>query len=211
MKELWYGSLTQPDSVGISDILFDKRIPYTKDNRYYQLNTTYVPGPGRDAVGDGRRARQADSAAPRPPAAAAVLRWRVNADDGNPPVDQRLNSTDPSANLNTGLRALVRADDSWLTPTDVEIGQAIEDAIKDAAGSSSTSGYTPYTPYGRSGYGGYGSGGGGSYSRLQSPVNNQTPYANQMQFINTPATIIRRSTIRRERFDSDRGRLNQWQ
>ena len=59
--------------------------------------------------------------------------------------------------------------------------------------------------------GGGGGGGGGSAARLQAPQDQQVPYANEIQNVNISNPIIRRASIRRERADSQRGRLNQWQ
>ena len=58
---------------------------------------------------------------------------------------------------------------------------------------------------------GGGGGGGGSAARLQAPQDQQVPYANEIQNVNISNPIIRRASIRRERADSQRGRLNQWQ
>ena len=62
--------------------------------------------------------------------------------------------------------------------------------------------------YGRRGGGG---GGGGSFTRLQAPERQQVPYSNDVDNISVSNPIIRRATIRRERIDSQKGRLNQWQ
>ena len=62
--------------------------------------------------------------------------------------------------------------------------------------------------YGRRGGGG---GGGGSFTRLQAPERQQVPYSNDVSNISVSNPIIRRAKIRRERIDSQKGRLNQWQ
>ena len=69
------------------------------------------------------------------------------------------------------------------------------------------------------GYGGYGGGSGytsradygGQVQRLNTPDSIGTPYALDPRVVNPGNPIIRRATIRRERFSSERGRLNQWQ
>jgi hypothetical protein len=138
-------------------------------------------------------------------------------------TDDRLNSTDLVHGINTGLRGLVPVPP--VIPTDVEIGKAIEDAIKANAGKSYTPAYTNSTP--SSGSGSRYGGGSGSYSHGRSPWYPITPYytavygpptnygsggfGNSIPFLNIPSVIIRRSTIRRERVSSERGRLNQWQ
>ena len=56
-----------------------------------------------------------------------------------------------------------------------------------------------------------GGGSGGQFTRLQAPQDNQVPYTNSAQNVNANNPIIRRATIRRERSDSDKGRLKPWQ
>ena len=68
--------------------------------------------------------------------------------------------------------------------------------------------------FGRRSYGKRRGGGGGSsgqFTRLQAPQDNQVPYTNSAQNVNADNPIIRRATIRRERSDSDKGRLKPWQ
>ena len=59
---------------------------------------------------------------------------------------------------------------------------------------------------------GRGRGGGGGYAtRINAPQDNMVPYANSAQNVNASNPIIRRATIRRERSDSEKGRLKTWQ
>ena len=117
--------------------------------------------------------------------------------------------------FNTELRALEPYDKSRNVPTDVEIGKSIEDAIKKAAQSD----YTPFKPFNNSSSGGFnpyrrysGGGGGGSYTPQMRPLPyNVAPYGNSTPFINTSNPIIRRASLSRQRIESDRGRLFQWQ
>ena len=74
------------------------------------------------------------------------------------------------------------------------------------------------------GGGGYGGGYGGSYygstyvpnyggnpPRFDTQRRVRAPHSDDLYNINTSSPIIRRANIRRERFASERGRLNQWQ
>ncbi|UVG34233.1 hypothetical protein SEA_HANNABELLA_27 [Microbacterium phage Hannabella] len=212
MYDIWYGPKDDPEVRGFGDILFDKDIiPYSQSEQYLQLNTTYVIGP------DGR------------PWATGVARDNLSTMFGFAPVnrfmrgdvglnvDGSLNSVDDARGINTGLRGLEKVDDSWDVPTPEEIGKSIEDAMKDAMGKSYSSnkgdtngGYGYGRRYG--GGGGGGGGGGRSYPyKLNGPERNDAVYARQTPFVNVDNPMIRRATIRRERFSSERGRLNQWQ
>ena len=71
--------------------------------------------------------------------------------------------------------------------------------------------------FGRSGWrnfgrrSGGGGGGGGSSIRINTPERQQVPYANDIDNINMTTPILRRASIRRERIDSQKGRLKPWQ
>ena len=56
-----------------------------------------------------------------------------------------------------------------------------------------------------------GGGGGGSSIRINTPERQQVPYANDIDNINMTNPILRRASIRRERIDSQKGRLKPWQ
>jgi hypothetical protein len=155
---------------------------------------------------------------------APLQRFNTVGDGTNLGVDDRLNSTDPTGNLNTGMRNLERIDDTWANPTDEDILKAIEKGFKDLAEAVREPGWSDfgsrkYTPYARSsggysrgGGGGYGGGGGGGYAyKLNGPERNNAIYGSNEPFIRVDNPIIRRASIRRERFSSTRGRLNQWQ
>ncbi len=43
------------------------------------------------------------------------------------------------------------------------------------------------------------------------PENQQVPYSNDIDSLNTGNSLIRRAQIRRERIDSQKGRLKPWQ
>ena len=140
-------------------------------------------------------------------------------------VDDRLNVTDATANLNTGMRNLERVDRTFANPTDEDILKAVEKGFKDLEaavrepgwserGGSAKRGWTNYGSrggYSRGG-GGYGGGGGGGYAyKLNGPERNNPTYDSNEPFIRVDNPIIRRASIRRERYSSTRGRLNQWQ
>lgn len=215
MYNIWYGPSTDPEAQGLKDILWSSDVSYARDIRYNQLNTTYVMGPDGRPWATGATRDSLQNAFGLIP----VNRF-YRGDVGNLGVDGRLNSTDASADLNTGMRALERVDESWYVPTPEEVGESIEKALtkamSDAYSSNNAGGGNGWTNYGKGG-GGYSrrSGGGysssGSFTRLNAPQDSNVPYDNSIPFINTSNPIIRRATIRRERFDSDRGRLNQWQ
>ena len=212
MYDIWYGPKEDPEVVGLGDILWSDKIPYKQSDQYLQLNTTYVIGP------DGR------------PWATGVSRdnlstlfgfnplQRYQAGDVGLPTDSSLNAVDPAAAINTGLRSLEKVDESWDVPTPEEIGKSIEDALKDAMAKSysgNNEGNGGYRYGYRSGGGGgrgRGGGGGGGYSyRLNSPERNDATYARNTPFVNVDNPMLRRATIRRERFSSERGRLKPWQ
>ena len=121
------------------------------------------------------------------------------------------------------MRNLERVDRTFANPTDEEILKAIEKGFKDLEAavrepSWSERGGSARTPYTRSsggysrGGGGYSSGGGGGYAyKLNGPERNNAIYGNNEPFIRVDNPIIRRASIRRERYSSTRGRLNQWQ
>lgn len=210
MNELWRGPSTNPEIPGLQDILWSDQIPYSPSIKYNQLNTTYVTGPDGMPWATGVTRDSLHNAFGLMP-----LNRFYGGDVGNLDVDTRLNSVDGAANLNTGLRGLERIDESWYIPTDEEIGESIEKAITKAMSNSykpngGGGGGNGWRNFGRRGGGGY-SRGSSFFSRLNAPENSQVPYDNSIPFINTSNPIIRRASIRRERFDSDRGRLNQWQ
>lgn len=214
MYNIWYGPSTDPTAIGLKDVLWSDQVSYARDLRYNQLNTTYVMGPdGRPWATGATRDSLMNAFGMMP-----LNRFYVG-DVGNLGVDSRLNSVDAAAGINTGMRALERVDESWYVPTPEEVGEAIEKALTkalaDTYGNNSGNNGNGWQNYGRGGgysrrSSGY-SGGGGSYTKLNAPQDSYVPYDNSIPFINTSTPIIRRASIRRERFDSDRGRLNQWQ
>ena len=236
MWDVWLGSGNSPYGVGISDILWSQEIPYASTVRYNQLNTGYVMGPNGMpyAIGAERDGLFTNMAGILP------NRYRTSG-EANLPLDGRLNSIDDAVRLNTGMRALERIDDSWMVPTDAEIGASItkslEDLSKNIEDILDKSGYGSYNGGGRRGWvnyprrtgwsrrsGGYGGSYGGSYygstyvpnyggnpPRFDTQRRVRAPHSDDLYNINTSSPIIRRANLRRERFASERGRLNQWQ
>jgi hypothetical protein len=224
MKRLWYGPTSDPSVQGLGDILFSKNISYQPMATYNQLNTTYVMGPdGRPWATGITRGNLMTALGIQPVKRLYTSEQGFPGQKGSTGTDSRLNTTDYINRINTGMRALELVDDSRYTPTDVEIGKSIEDAIKEAAKQQ----YTPYTPYqnkgtsgySRSGYGHRSYGGGGgyasrgypNYNKMYAPPHAIAPYGDSIPFINTTNPIIRRADVRRERVWSERGRLKQWQ
>lgn len=226
MYQIWNGPGDDPTTLGLKDILWDRSgqgIPFARDMRYYQLNTTYTIGPDGKPWATGATRDSLHNFFGIVP-----LQRYYTGDVGNLDVDGRLNSVDDALQVNTGMRALERADDSWNVPTAEEIGESIEKAMTEAMANSyqaSGNGWKDFgdgngwVDYGKSrrkgsGWVDYGSGSGWSnYSwyRVQAPERSQTTYANDIPFVNISNPYIRRASIRRERFSSQRGRLNQWQ
>lgn len=234
MWDIWMGKGDSPYKVGINDILWSREegsIPYTQQVRYNQLNSLYVLGPDGLPYVTGVTRDGLHNLFGLLPA-----RYYSSADT-NLGVDGRLNATDALNRLNTGMRALERKEDAWFVPTEEEIGQRIEKAVENLGdrmddllgGGGNGSGWVNYprrgwTNYGRRSGGGYGGGSsgywrggtwfdnfGGQAQRMNTPRRVRSANADDLYSINTSNPIIRRASIRRERFSSTRGRLNQWQ
>jgi hypothetical protein len=231
-EDVFYGN-TNPYAKSLFDVIWSKgefegAISFAPTHTYRQLNTTYVMGPDGMpwATGVGRNTLMNFWGQ------APLQRFSTTGDGGgNLGVDSRLNSTDPTAQLNTGMRNLERVDDTWANPTDEDILKAVEKGFKDLEaavrepswsegnGGKRGSNWKDFGPrrssggYSRGGGGGgYGGGGGGGYAyKLQGPERNTAVYGHNDPYIRVDNPIIRRASIRRERFSSNRGRLNQWQ
>lgn len=221
MKRIMYGDLENPEaSEGLADLLFSNAIPTNSKQVYGQLNTTYVMGPDGRPWATGFK-RDAIMGA----LGIAPLKRMIPPIDGVTGMDERGNTTDLVNGMNTGLRGLVPFDDTRNVPTDKEIADSIIKAIKDAEKAS----YTPLPPFdkkgggsgwrnfGRGGYrrsyggGGYSGGGSAYFTKMYALPRGNAPYSDTTPFINTSNPILRRSSVRRERVWSERGRLRQWQ
>ena len=204
MRALWYGSPTNPQAVALKDVVWSKQLNYRRVDRYNQLNTTYVIGPDGKPWATGVTRNLLANAFGFAP----LIKYETG-DISNMGVDGTLNSVDMIRGVNTGMRSLEKADDSWIVPTDEEIAKA--------QGASTGSSFTPYQPFsygggfGRRGGGGGGGGGGGYPAKLNPLPDSRAPYPNDIDNLNTNSPIIRRATIRRERIESQKGRLKPWQ
>lgn len=203
MNEVWYGPSTNPAVPGLEDIVWSKGmyegvISYKQSDRYYQLNTTYVQGPDGMpwATGISRNLLQTLGGM-------APLQGFNTGTIGGLNVDNRLNSVDQVRGINTGMRSLEKIDDSFKVPVP-ETGNPAQQF--------GTTG-TPWTTFPkRGGFGGGGGGGSKGYgSKLYAPPGQQAPYTDNEPMINTSNPIIRRTTVRRERTESQKGRLKPWQ
>jgi hypothetical protein len=219
-KRLFYGPLDNPDIVGFSDILWSDQIAYSNKRQYKQLNTTYVRGPDGYpwATGFKRGGVLAQLGLPA----------RANlGPPGGTTTDGRMNTVDLVAGINTGMRGLVPFDSTENIPTDKEIGDSIVKAIealdlqandfepfdkKNSSGSFYRGG--GYSRYPRSS-GGYSSGGGYMptiyFSRMPRLPDGTNIYGNSTKNIFWDNVTLKRTRIRRERVQSSRGRLKQWQ
>jgi hypothetical protein len=177
---------------------------------YNQLNTTYAIGPdGRPWATPFKRTNALQALG------LPIPHGTHDGGKGGLTVDARGNIVDSVLDINTGLAALERVDESWtITPPEAKELDDLFNKNYTAGdtGDGGGSGYKKYgyTPYKRHGYGGSG-GGGGYFSKMYSMPHQQAPYGTSTPFINTSNPILRRAFVRRERISSERGRLNQWQ
>ena len=226
-KTAYYGQeYGAPEQLGISDILTGNYIPQYQTQKYYQLNTTYVAGPNGYPIATGLQRSVLTSMGLNLNGYGVFDTYGRGENSAALPVDQLLNSVDAGRGLNTGQRNLEKVDEeTWFPKTAEEIAEEIDASLEKIAdkiddlqdnlnGGYGYSGYGGYGGYG----GGYSSGGysssanyGGGQQRLNTPNGLSTPYALSPRTAYSNNPIIRRATIRRERFSSERGRLNQWQ
>ena len=213
VTQMWNGSRYAAGEPTLEDIVWSKgvyegSIPWKQSTEYLQLNTTYIKGPDGKFWATGVSRRMWETFASIMP-----LQRYLSSSDTGLGSDSRLNTVDGIRGINTGMRGLVRVDESWDIPEDAPLSS---DAA--AANTKSGNGWVDYGSNGsgwrnfrrRSGGGG-GGGGGGSFTRLNAPQDSQTPYSNSAQNTSASNVIIRRSSPRRERSDSEKGRLKPWQ
>lgn len=194
-RRLWYGDDTDPTAPGLRELLFSKDIPYKNEAKYNQLNVMYVLGPdGLPWATPFQRQGLAQSLGiPLPHTMAPSAPGTTK--------DARGNTVDLVRGINTGQAALEPV--QLPEPTDKPLEKALSKS------------YTPSrTPYGRRGYGG-GGGGGGDYwppfQRMMPLPDGTAPRTDNIPMINTQTPYIRRASIHRQRIQSERGRLKQWQ
>lgn len=223
-KRLMMGPMDNPEVLGFRDILWDKRIPWVADAKYKQLNTTYVTGPDGFPWATGYKRGGAPGMGGFWQLFGGVKKPTIGVSDSIT-QDGRMNSVDQVRGIDTGQRGLVPFNQTELIPTDWEQTQKIIEAIK-ADGSDASSSYVPNSNGGNGGgrYGGrfYRGGGGGGYSskgysptiywsRQPTLPRGTNVYGNFAKNLFWNNANIRRTTIRRERYQASRGRLNQWQ
>ena len=223
-KRLMMGPMDNPEVLGFRDILWDKRIPWVADAKYKQLNTTYVQGPDGFPWATGYKRGGAPGMGGFWQLFGGVKKPTIGVSDAIT-QDGRMNSVDQVRGIDTGQRGLVPFNQTELIPTDWEQTQKIIEAIK-ADGSDASMGYVPNSNGGNGGgrYGGRfyrGRGGGGYSSKGYSPniywsrqptlPRGTNVYGNFAKNLFWNNANIRRTTIRRERYQASRGRLNQWQ
>lgn len=88
------------------------------------------------------------------------------------------------------------------------------DSTSDSNSDNGRKNYGGGRGYSRGGCGysrGGGSGGSGSFTKLQAPERQQAPYANDVDNINVSNPLLCRASIRREKIDSEKGRIKPWQ
>lgn len=225
-KAEWYGQrFGEPEALGMSDILWN-HIPNRPTTSYLQMNTTYVMGPNKQPVATGLSRSVLDAVGLNIQGLGVFQTYEPGAQGGgasNMDTDALLNSVDSGRGINLGMRSLVKIDDTWKTPTAAEIGESIEAAIEEIGkkienlgdtldGSfGSGSGWRNFGRGGGGGGGGFGTDFGGQVVRMNTPRGFQEPFALSPRVVNTSNPIIRRASVRRERFSADRGRLFQWQ
>lgn len=216
VRQTFYGSETNPYATPLNDVIFNSDyISYNPTTTYKQLNTTYVTGPDGMPWATGIARSSLENFFGQAP----LQTYNSGQLGGGLDQDSRLNSTDSLANVNTGMRNLEREHSSVANPTMSDLQELIDKNFQEVLDAVNHPSWTNYADgvYGRSrysrsgGYGGGGGGGGGWSYRLNGPERGDVTYNRGIPFVNTSNPIIRRSTIRRERFSSERGRLNQWQ
>ena len=219
LKQTMYGSESNPGAVPLWDVIwskgaFEDAISYNPKTTYRQLNTTYVTGPDGMPWATGIARSSLENFFGQAP----LQTYNTGQLGGNLGQDERLNSTDDLANMNTGRRNLERVNSTVLNPTTEDILKATTEGIQRILDELTQPSWTDYEKgyygkggYGRRGGGGGGGGGGGFNYRVNSPERNDATYGRNIPYVNADNPILRRSTIRRERFSSTRGRLKQWQ
>lgn len=218
--DIWLGQGDYAGAPSLQDILWTQQIPWGPQVKYNQLNTTYIQGP------DGQMWATGITRDKLMTALGLNLFPKFRSDTSNMTSDQRLNSTDEVYNLNTGLRSLERVDESWDIPSQEEIiedqTRALEEAmnksvkdIKEALADGEgwidySGGYGSYR-YAAKGWSSGGGGGYGSTPRISTAYGVREANQSDVRTPQAGRPNIRRSSIRRERYTSTKGRLKPWQ
>lgn len=217
-RRIWYGNTYEdPNAQGLKALLWTEEIDWNTKVTYNQLNVTFMLGPdGRPWATPFTRGNLAQALGIPLPSRA----WQSRA---GLTKDLRGNTVDEAYGLNTGLKGLERVEDNGVLPVPEDEPKAFSKkyaptdgfvgGYKDKGSGWVNFGKRGYTPYRRRSYGGggYSSGGYPNFEKMYGLPNVNTPYGNDIPFINTSNPILRRANVRRERVWSERGRLNQWQ
>jgi hypothetical protein len=198
-QRYFYGDNTDPNSVGLSDLVNSNLIPRSNTVKYNQLNVTYAKGP------DGRYWATPFERATFLGAIGVPIPQQVEAPRNGTYLDTQGMVVDDVLGINTGLAALERIK---------EDGEFPKVTFDFKAAAKATKGATPDFRRQFYGRGGYSS---GSYARwpYYAPMDDLpksfAPDVITVPMINTSNPYVRRGRVERERVTSDRGRLNQWQ
>jgi len=222
MYDIWNGPSWAPGVTPLYDVVWgagafagENGIPYNETVKYTQLNTTWATGPDGKPWATGVQRSSLPLQSYQGSALGGI--------SGNLGVDEVLNSTDAVMNMNLGMRALTRKDQSAEIPDESDIIEEIKastkriaDEIQDLSSDlyRNLKDYRGGYRYGSRGGGGGGGGGGRGYANnsLMPFLNGmKNPYLDNIPQIYTNNINVRRANLRRERFSSERGRLNQWQ
>jgi hypothetical protein len=225
MYDIWNGPANNPYVQPLYDVVWstgdfsgENGIGWNPTVQYRQLNTTWAMGPDGKmwATGVQRHGLMSTlgGVLPLTPYQGAY----GTGIQGNLGVDEVGNSIDEVNQLNTGYRGLTRVNNNIEIPNEEDIIKAIQDSTKrvvDEIKDLNSDLYNNLRQYGggyRYGRGGGGGGGGYANNPLMPFLNGmRTPYADNLPQIYIQNTNPRRASIRRERFSTERGRLNQQQ
>ncbi|QQO39377.1 hypothetical protein SEA_CRUNCHYBOI_34 [Microbacterium phage CrunchyBoi] len=223
LDAIWYGNPNNPNAVPLYDVIWNKGefagegkgISWAPTTAYRQLNTTWAMGPDGKMWATGMQRGTVYSAFGLNP----FMGSQAAENPSNLGLDGNLNNTDFLTNKNLGRRGLERVGD-WDIPNDEDIIKAIEESTDRMMEGLRDLGRPDYDSFARRG--GYstgggrrgGGGGGGGYSNnALMPFLNamKNPYADNIPSMYINNINVRRANIRRERFSSERGRLNNQQ
>ena len=221
VSHIMYGDPYRPNQTPLNDVIFSQgthegQIPYSPVSTYQYLNTTFVKGP------DGKYWPTGVVRNHPIWGFAGAFQAYMGAEGvgrmGNLGTDDMGNSVNEIGKVNTGLRALTYKPEQQAAMNLESLGEGVEEKLSEIIESLRQGQLKDdRRNNNRGGYGGYsrgGGGGGGGYARntLMPYLNGmRSPYWDNLPTIYADNPIIRRATIRRERFSSERGRLNQWQ
>jgi hypothetical protein len=215
VRRFWYGD-DVTGRPGFREMLYNDKIPAIPVAKYTQLNVTYTIGPdGKPWATPFTRNTLSQLFLPTPHTVAPPAQGTR--------LDSRGNIVNELTQTNTGLKAVVP---SFIVDDLEAEDDILEEVEKKRTTPGWTSKYNGYYGGYRRGYGGYSRGGysrgGYSGSSYNGPAlftdkilrSIRGGYGPQMDGQYTPKAdnpIVRRASVRRERYSSERGRLKQWQ